>query len=214
MKFGGMSILIVSLLVIASTSFANNFGNTETSAWADTPMGKFICNTSNDNKQVLTIDNKEIYRTPKHLEGCMGEAGAKLLSQGIYLNPRTSFGTSCPNIIENKAGYVVYEEEIPPSISGNTVVDKAFPPVEGLLGYTIINFNVTPPTLIQLFMEAQSREGKKYEPHFTWDDKSFTMRYYGYPYNTNNLRFYPKYPKARFHTIRFDFATQKISCIN
>jgi hypothetical protein len=111
------------------------------------------------------------------------------------------------------AGYVVYEEEIPPSISGNPVVDEAFPPVEGLLGYTIINFNVTSPTLIQLFMEGQSREGDKYQPRFTWDDKGFTMRYYGYPYINKNLRFYPKYPKPKFHTIRFDFATQKVTKI-
>jgi hypothetical protein len=92
-------ITLIFLLGMATTSFAENFGNTETSAWADTPIGRFECNSTMDHRQVLSIGGKEIYRTSDHLVGRMGEAGAKLLSQGIYLNPRTSFDSSCPNSI-------------------------------------------------------------------------------------------------------------------
>ncbi len=197
-------LLIVTFLGIATISFANGFGNEDRFTWADTPIGRFECLADKSTKysQVLKLNGKEIYREPDHLTI---SSGGNSLYDGISMGPIQAGKSACPKIVENKMGYVVYEYEQSREISNNPLVE--IPDVSGVMNYEVINFNVSPPVIINL-TQVKLREGKAYQSSFKWDNKGFTLRYYGYPFDKMW-----QYPKPRIHTIRFDFATQKISRI-
>jgi len=204
MKNITIALYTVILLGIATTSFANGFGNEDRYTWADTPIGRFECRADKSTKysQVLKINGKEIYREPDNLTI---SGGGNSLFDGISMGPRQGGSSGCPKILENKEGYVVYEYEQAREISNNSLVKIT--DVNGVMNYEVINFNVSPPIIINL-TQVKLREGKTYLSSFNWDKEGFTLRYYGYPYNKMG-----DYPKPKLHTIRFVFATQKISRI-
>jgi hypothetical protein len=204
MKKLATALCMFAFLQLTTMSFASDFGNEGGSIWADTPVGKFECRADKSTKyrQVLKINGYEIYREPDHLTI---NSGGNSLLDGISMGPRQDRSPGCPKIIENKLGYVVYEYDQAREISNNPHVDVY--DASGVINYEIINFNVSPPTIISL-TQVKLRDGKAYQTCFTWDNKGFIMRYYGYPFDKIG-----EYPKPKFHTIRFDFATQKISSV-
>lgn len=204
MKKLALALLTVTFFGITMIAFANEFGNEDRFTWADTPIGRFECRADKSTKynQVLKINDKEIYREPDHLTI---SSGGNTIYDGISMGPIQAGSPACPKIIENKMGYVVYKYKQAREISNNPHVE--IPDVTGVINYEVINFNLSPPVIINL-SQTQSREGKKYQPSFTWDSKGLTMRYFGYPFDKMG-----QYPKPKFHTVRFDFATQKISRI-
>lgn len=191
-----MALCMVSFLGLITTSFAERFGNVGGHFWADTPIGRLDCHEE-DELQVIKIGDKEEYRKPNPFGPNSDRKGGSILPYGIQ------GGIGCPKFIANESGYVVYEYEQTQEISNNPLVD--IPDVSGVMNYEIINFNASPPTTI-ILTQVKYREGKTYQPRFTWDKNGFTLRYYGYPFDKMW-----EYPKPKIHTIRFDFSSQKIS---
>lgn len=192
------ALFIITFLGLSTTSFAEEFVNKDGYFWVETPIGKLECREE-DGRQVIKIDGKEEYRKPNPFGPDSESKGGNILPYGIQ------GGIGCPIVIANESGYIVYQYEQTREISNNPLVD--IPDVSGVMNYKVINFNVSPPVIIDL-TQVKLSETKAYQSSFKWDNKGFTLRYYGYPFDKMW-----QYPKPRIHTIRFDFATQKISRI-
>ena len=198
MKKLTVALCIVTFLGLSTASFAEKFGNEDNYFWANTPIGRLECREE-DGRQIIKIGGKEEYRKPNPFGPNSDSKGGSILPYGIQ------GGIGCPTFIANESGYIVYEYEQAREISNNPLVE--IPDVNGVMNYKVINFNVSPPVIIDL-TQVKYREGKTYKSRFTWDKNGFTLRYYGYPFDKMW-----EYPKPRIHTIRFDFVTQKISRI-
>lgn len=198
MKKLAIALSIVTFLGLPTIVFAEKYGNKNGSFWADTPIGRLECREE-DGRQVITIGGKEEYRKPNPYGPDSDKKGGNILPYGV------EGGVGCPIVIANESGYIVYKHEQIPEISNNPLVQV--PDVSGVMNYSIINFNVSPPLIIDL-TQVKYHEGLAYQPRIVWDKNGFTMRYYGYPFDKMW-----QYPKPKFHTIRFDFVTQKISRI-
>jgi len=196
MKTLAITLFTVTFLGLTTTSFADKFGDKDGSFWADTPIGRLECREE-DGQQVVKIDGKAEHRLDD------SRVGGSIFPFGLVGS------TSCPEFIANEYGYVVYEFHQELETGNNPAADILY--VIGLMYYKVINFNVSPPKIIDLTL-AQWREGNNYQSRFIWDKNGFTLRYYGYPFDKSWWEYLTR-PKPKFHTIRFDFATQKISRI-
>lgn len=191
---------ILFILFLVTTTNAENFGRDGDNTWADTPAGRFEC-AQNNGLQTLKLGNEILFQQKDN------EIVIETDELQYGIDDKSGSGRSeCPQLIKNRDGYVIYSNYlINPNNTPGAIID-------GIEEYSVINFNVDPPTHKSL-AEVQIIL-KKNNPRFLWDKKGFTMQYVGYPYG---VHYYdsenPKTLKPKYHTIRFDFATQKISRI-
>jgi hypothetical protein len=188
-------VLILFLFCIATTLSAENFESTPDYSWANTPVGKFECIAlqirSGSSLQELKLGEKVIYRQPEDELIVQGNS----IMNGIFMYQDLSV---CPDIIENKAGYVIYQARL----SGFGMNGQG--PSDYVFGYYAINFNAVPPIIIDLAQLDMNRTQPK--SPFVWDKDGFTMRYHGYPNGIASK-------KSKPHIIRFDFKAQKVKQI-
>lgn len=167
----------VPLIAIADT-----FENISNKSWANTPKGKFECSESKTGKHILKMSGKVIFQ---------GNLMAVNQLGGFLKDGLKNANIGCPQIISSNLGYVV-------------VVRDVQPPHYGIQGYAVINFNDKDYLVTELGEGQSPRDESVPEKNrIRWGAKGFTLVYFGYPMEQQGGS--ADSPKARMHTVRYDF---------
>lgn len=171
---------------VAASPAGAGFGSDANGGWADTPQGKFECRTErgSDYNQLVLLAGKVLYRgyTPDVAEdgpitaGIAGGNGA---------------GTGCFDAVDYRDGYLL-------------VLRTLQPPWYGVYNYAVIDFNVDPPTILELVDTDES--APKSSP-VIWQPDGFLLHYHGVTIDEDM----DEVKKRASHEVWFDFTKKEVS---
>ena len=190
-----ISIILCSYFLseIASANSVSESGRGPFYVWANTPVGKFECveeKTGNEN-YVLKLDGKIIHEGNFH-----NDSSSDFLEDGLG----NDLG-HCPDILENKNGYLI-------------IIFYQQPPFYGVYEYAVINFHQSEKSvsdavagrhIVSELGTGQSKNDKKIpiKERIKWDEKGFTFTYFGYEMNEECCT--KESPRSQMHAVRYDF---------